>query len=119
MIVKFALAVLLAAALSSTASAHAFLTRAVPPVGSTVKAAPTEVAITYSESVEPTFSTIEVTDAAGTRVDARDLHISPDSDKRLMIGLKPLPAGTYTVTWHATSTDTHKTEGSYSFTVRP
>jgi methionine-rich copper-binding protein CopC len=28
--------------------------------------------------------------------------------------LKP---GSYTVTWHVLSVDTHRTEGSYSFTV--
>ena len=33
------------------------------------------------------------------------------------ISLRPLPPGTYKVNWHVLSVDTHKTEGSYSFTV--
>jgi methionine-rich copper-binding protein CopC len=30
-----------------------------------------------------------------------------------------LPPGAYTVKWHVLSTDGHKTEGSYSFMVKP
>ena len=30
----------------------------------------------------------------------------------------PLPAGTYTVNWHALATDGHKTTGHYVFTVK-
>ena len=31
--------------------------------------------------------------------------------------LPKLTPGTYTVNWHVTSVDTHKTEGNYKFTV--
>ncbi len=31
----------------------------------------------------------------------------------------PLPPGTYKVTWHALSTDGHRTQGSYEFTEAP
>ncbi|MGA3399614.1 MAG: copper resistance protein CopC [Acetobacteraceae bacterium] len=30
-----------------------------------------------------------------------------------------LPAGQYTVIWHVTSVDTHKTEGRFTFSVAP
>jgi methionine-rich copper-binding protein CopC len=60
-----------------------------------------------------------VQDASGARVDMDDVHTSPGNDKRLVIGLKPLKPGTYKVIWHATSTDTHKTEGTYNFSVSP
>jgi copper resistance protein C len=33
------------------------------------------------------------------------------------VTLPKLPPGTYTVNWHVTSVDTHKTEGNYTFTV--
>ena len=110
---------LLAASLSSAAFAHAHLTTATPPVGSTVRTVPTEIAITYSEDVEPKFSAIEVQDASGHRVDADDVHTAQGNAKRLIVGLKPLAPGTYKVIWHVTSTDTHKTDGSYSFTIAP
>jgi len=97
-------------------SAHAFLDTSVPPVGSTVQQPPAEVSIHFTEGVEPLFSTIVVQDAAGARVDNGAVHLEGD-DTHLAVGLKPLPAGTYKVIWHATATDTHKTTGSFTFTV--
>lgn len=102
---------------SGTAFAHAHLKSAMPPVDGTVQTAPAEVAVEYSETVEPRFSTIEVRDASGARVDTGNVHTAPGDGKRLVVGLKPLPAGTYMVTWQATATDTHKVKGNYSFTV--
>ena len=32
---------------------------------------------------------------------------------------KPLPAGEYTVRWQAVSVDTHHTQGTFEFTVKP
>ncbi|MEA2789271.1 MAG: copper resistance protein [Acetobacteraceae bacterium] len=113
--------VILAAAACLTgqaAFAHAFLDRASPAVGSEVSGAPASVALTYSEPVEPLFSSIQVTDANGARVDTG--KPSSRSDRRtLSVGLKLVTAGVYTVEWHVTSVDTHKTEGRFSFTVRP
>jgi len=102
---------------SSAASAHAFLKASIPAVGSSVQTAPAEVTIEFTEGVEPLFSTITVQDASGARVDTGGVHIEGD-DTHLAVGLKPLPPGTYRVTWHATATDTHKTQGSFSFTVK-
>jgi copper resistance protein C len=101
------------------ASAHAFLKSASPAVGSTVPAAPAELTIEFTEGVEPNFSTITVVDGGGARVDSGTVHLTPGGDTHLATALKPLPPGTYKVTWHATATDTHKTEGSFSFTVKP
>ncbi len=101
---------------ASPAFAHARLRASAPAVDATV-ASPAEVSITFSESLEPRFSTIEVTDAAGVRVDQGDLHLVGGDAKIVAIGLKALPNGKYTVLWHATSVDTHKTEGTFTFTV--
>lgn len=98
------------------ASAHAFLKTATPAVGSTVPQAPSEVVIEFTEGVEPRFSTITVQNAAGARVDAGSVHLAGD-DTHLAVGLKTLQPGTYKVIWHATATDTHKTQGSFAFTV--
>jgi methionine-rich copper-binding protein CopC len=112
----FAAAAMVLLATPAAASAHAFLKTASPPVGSTMQTAPAEVEITFTEGVEPAFSTIEVVDAKGTRVDKADPH--PTGDKtHLAVGLRPLPPGAYKVSWHVTATDTHKTEGTYSFTI--
>ena len=101
------------------ASAHAFLASATPAVGSTVHGAPAEVVIEFSESVEPRFSTIAVQDAAGAPVEVGAVHLAGGGGTRLAVGVGPLRPGTYTVVWHAVSTDTHRTEGRYGFTVAP
>lgn len=98
--------------------AHALLQRAEPSVGGTVRSPPAQVALTFTEAVEPLFSTVTVADAAGRRVDKGDVHAAGEA-RRLAVSLVPLVPGVYTVTWHATSVDTHKTEGSFSFTVAP
>jgi copper resistance protein C len=111
------LALTLASPLAATpAFAHAFLERARPAVGSEIPASPPAVVITYTEGVEPHFSQIEVHDAAGARVDKADVHTDGDIT-RLAVSLPQLPPGTYTVIWHVTSVDTHKTEGQFTFTV--
>jgi copper resistance protein C len=64
------------------------------------------------------FSTVHVTDANGARVD--EGKPTPQDDGRvLLITLKSLPPGVYSVEWHVTSVDTHKTEGHFTFTVKP
>jgi methionine-rich copper-binding protein CopC len=101
------------------ADAHALLRSASPPVGGTVRSAPGEVAITFSEGVEPRFSTIEVRDESGARVDKADPHNGPGGQTRLLVDLPPLKPGRYTVSWSAISVDTHHTEGKFTFTVAP
>jgi hypothetical protein len=104
--------------IAPAAYAHAFLDRASPAVGSEVTGSPSALNLTYTEPVEPLFSTVTVTDAAGTRVDAG--KPTPQDDGRILsVPLKTLPPGTYNVEWHVTSVDTHKTEGHFSFTVKP
>ena len=107
-------AALLAALGSLAAQAHAFLDHASPLVGSTVASAPREVSLTFSQNIEASFSSVEVTDGKGTRVDQGKSQVSGNT---MSVGLKSLSAGTYRVRWHVLSVDTHKTEGSFTFTV--
>ena len=104
---------------AALAEAHARLESATPPVGGTVATAPGQVAITFSEAVEPAFSAIEVTDATGKRVDRGKPHNGPGNGSVLIVDLPALPPGTYAVRWRAVSVDTHKTQGNYRFTVAP
>ncbi|HEX4112933.1 MAG TPA: copper homeostasis periplasmic binding protein CopC [Stellaceae bacterium] len=103
---------------AGTAGAHAFLDHARPAVGATVPA-PREVSIWFTEEVEPAFSKIAVTDAAGARVDKSDTHSDQADAKVLHVSLKSLPPGTYKVSWQVVSVDTHRTHGDFSFTVGP
>ena len=100
------------------AFAHAFLDRASPRVGSEVSGSPPAVLLTYTEPVEPLFSTVQVTNSSGDRVD--DGKPVPQDDGRILsVPLKKLSPGVYSVEWHVTSVDTHKTEGHFTFTVKP
>lgn len=99
------------------AFAHAFLQGAIPPVGSDVDASPQALTLTFTEGVEPLFSTVVVNDQNGTAVATGKAHVAADNNRRLIVDLPTLPPGTYTVIWHVTSVDTHKTEGNYKFTV--
>jgi len=116
----FALAGALSLAGAGAALAHADLTSADPAAGASLKTAPTAISITFTEEVEPKFSSIEVLDGSGKRLDDGKAHTAPDNEKLLSVGLKPLGPGTYKVIWHATAADdSHKTKGSYEFTVQP
>src|SRR5262249_2697578 len=106
---------LLCAAFGNVAArAHAFLDHASPLVGSTVASAPREVSLTFTQNLEAAFSSVQVTDANGARVDRGKAQVSGNI---MRVGLKALPQGTYRVRWQALSVDTHKTEGSFTFRV--
>jgi methionine-rich copper-binding protein CopC len=106
------LAALLLAPLSA-ASAHAMLDHADPRVGSTVPAAPKELALWFTEKLEPAFSTAEVRNAQGAVLSGK----ARVAGEELRVPLKSLPPGTYTVNWRVLSVDAHRTQGSFSFTV--
>ncbi len=111
---KFAIAAFVIALASSTSvQAHARLDHASPAVGSTVGSSPGQIALYFTESLEPKFSGAEVRNSAGARVDTG--HSA--SGNTLGVSVKGLAPGAYTVSWHVLSVDTHKTQGSFSFRV--
>src|SRR5579883_588432 len=103
-IATFATTTFLTLLMATLAHAHAFLDHAEPRVGSTVPIAPREVVLSYTQNLEPAFSSIEVSDSKGARVDQGKPGISAST---MRVGLKPLPPGSYRVRWHVLSVDTH------------
>jgi copper resistance protein C len=101
----------------SAAQAHAFLNHASPAVGSAVPTAPAAVNLWFTQEVEPAFSSVTVTNQAGQRVDLGNVQVPPGAPAQLQVGLRPLPPGTYTVSWHVVSVDTHPTQGTFTFQV--
>ena len=97
--------------------AHAFLDHASPAVGSSMPTSPPNVTLWFTQDLEPAFSSVTVTNEAGQRVDLGNAQIPQGSPAELQIGLKPLPPGTYLVSWHVVSVDTHPTEGTFTFEV--
>jgi copper resistance protein C len=98
------------------ATAHAMLDHAEPRVGNKVATAPREVTLWFTQKLEPSFSTITVTNAAGERVDIGKTRVS---GSQMSVSLRPGGTGTYRVNWHVLSVDTHTTEGNFTFQVGP
>jgi hypothetical protein len=104
---------------AAAAFAHAQLDKAAPAVGSAV-APPAEIRLKFSEGVEPRFSTIALSSETGAAAPLGAPSLDPADDSVLIAKVaKTLAPGVYTVTWHAVSVDTHKTQGSFDFTVKP
>jgi methionine-rich copper-binding protein CopC len=99
---------------ANAAQAHAFLDHASPLVGSTVAAAPRELALTFTQNLEAAFSTVTVTGPNGARVDSGKAQVSGNT---MRVGLKAAGPGTYRVRWHVLSVDTHTTQGRFTFQV--
>jgi methionine-rich copper-binding protein CopC len=111
----------LAAAITFAAApafAHAFLQSASPKVGSTVATPPREVSITFSEAVEPSFSVITVSGPPGFSGAG---PARPKGDARTLAAplRAPLPPGGYVVRWRVVSTDSHTTQGTFRFELKP
>ena len=67
----FGLIVAVTCALSANAAcAHAFLDHAVPGVGATVSGSPSELKLTFTESLMPAFSGVKIATADGAPVPA-------------------------------------------------
>ena len=117
------LAWLVALALSVVAVgafAHAFVDHAVPAVGSTVHDPPREIAIWFTQELEPAFSTITLQDAKGNAIAAAAKNaVDPSNRTLLRLPVPALAPGKYRVVWHVLSIDSHVTEGDFTFDVAP
>jgi copper resistance protein C len=113
---RISIAAVAIASAATPAFAHAFLQHAAPGASAALKPPPSRVALIFSEKLEPVFSGIAVTDVTGRSVEAGAPAIGGNS---MVAPLRPLAPGQYRVAWHAVSVDTHRTEGAYSFTVKP
>jgi methionine-rich copper-binding protein CopC len=110
-------ALFLAFATATAVHAHAHLVKSEPGVDAIVSA-PHELVLHFSEQLEGAFSGATVTDARGAAVSGK-ATVDANDKKTMRVPLKPDGGGTYKVNWHALSVDTHKTQGSFSFTVKP
>ena len=102
-----------------TAHAHAMLDRASPPVGSSQAKAPREVALWFTQELEPAFSNIEVRNDSGALVSSGKAHVDRANRTQLSVPVRSLPPGTYKVIWRVLSVDTHRTQGDFTFRVGP
>jgi methionine-rich copper-binding protein CopC len=104
--------------LATPAFAHAHLKSADPADTAVLDSSPASISLSFTEGLELAFSGIVLTGPSGP-VTLGAAGLAGDDHARLVIPVPaPLAAGTYTVNWHALSTDGHKTIGRTVFTVK-
>lgn len=105
---------------AATAFAHAFLARAVPGVGSTVTGSPSELQLSFTQNIVLAFSGVRLAGAGGQAIAIGKPRLDPAQPNVLHVRIEhPLKPGAYLVSWHVVSVDTHRTSGTYKFTVAP
>lgn len=98
----------------------------VTPAADSVVAAPTKLQLTFSEKLVQQFSgaDLAMTDMPGMKMKAPmkmggvTAGVAPDGVSLVVTLANPLPKGTYKLTYHVVSSDTHRVEGGYSFKVK-
>jgi copper transport protein len=104
---------------TTRASAHGYLIRTIPTDGAVFERSPVRVQAWFSESLEPRFSTVTVTDERGTPIPPLDVSVSPTNSTQLVARLpKGLPNGAYVVRVRgAFASDGHVLSESFVFWV--
>jgi copper transport protein len=85
----------------------------------TVNTVPRQVALVYSEAVEPRFAIVSVTDAGAQPQTVGPPHRSAANPDELDVPLKHLRRGWYLVVWRVISVDGHPVRGAFTFAVGP
>ncbi|MBB3590530.1 hypothetical protein FHX08_000874 [Rhizobium sp. BK529] len=105
-------------ALAGQAFAHAHL-KSSEPADKAAVAAPTELDLTFTEEVNLKFSGVAMTGPDKQQIKLGEGMLM-EGNKELMVPVSgKLAPGSYTVDWYVLSTDGHKSNGTFSFTVNP
>lgn len=100
--------------------AHTDFVRSEPADGATLKEAPNEIRIWFSEPIKVALSTFQVRDANGKQVDRGDLRADEKDPKLVRLSLSAdLQPGAYEVNWNAIAQDLHPAKGKFIFRIVP
>jgi copper transport protein len=101
---------------AAPASAHAALAESSPAPDSLLQEAPTQVVLTFTETVNPVAGKIRVIAPDGSRVDRDEVRVS---GQQVIIPLQSVTAaGTYLVSYRVVSADSHPVGGAFSFSYK-
>jgi copper resistance protein C len=124
---RFALAapVLFALAFAGSAHAHAKLLSSSPAANATV-AKPGKIVLNFNEKLVAAFvkTSLNMTGMPGMAdhplmpITGYTSAMSKDGKTLTLTMRKALPPGTYQLKWSAAGADTHRMEGTFSFTVK-
>lgn len=98
------------------AAAHAVLVETNPANDAVLGRSPSRILLRFNEPVETAFGSIRVYDGDGDRVDRGTVE-RPDAESVAIPVARPLPRGTYTVSWRVVSADSHPVHGAFVFSV--
>ncbi|MFE6482625.1 copper resistance CopC/CopD family protein [Streptomyces sp. NPDC057757] len=100
------------------ASAHAALKGSDPQDGSVVKKAPTQITLTFTESVGLLDDSFRVITPENRRVDTGKPGHAGDRANTALVSLPDdMGTGTFTVAWRVVSADSHPVSGAFTFSI--
>lgn len=106
---------LLLCTLLSWAHAHP---KAMIPAAESTGPSPSKIVVTFSEIVEPKFSSLTLGDEKGSLIRTEHSQSDPSDAKTLILPVPALTAGSYFVHWVSVASDGHRMQGEYKFTVK-
>ncbi|MDS1916382.1 copper resistance protein CopC [Enterobacter asburiae] len=90
-----------------------------PPIKLNLQSPPKQLALSFTESLEPSFSKAELKNADGHIIPAGKPALVPKDKATLIVPVSTtFDKGQYEVDWTALSVDGHKTQGKYTFIVK-
>ncbi len=98
------------------AIAHTNLIDSVPAPGEVLDQSPSEVRLTFNESIS-LESSFEIFGENFKRVEGISPEINLVTPSEMIACIPPLQPGTYTLQWTAISADGHSATGSFSFAI--
>lgn len=101
---------------ATPASAHAVVVAANPAQTSVIGFSPTEVSVTFSESISIVAGKAQVIGPDGERILAAEPRVS-GTTLRIPVRKADKPLGTYVVSYRVMSADSHPIAGGYTFSV--
>lgn len=110
---------------AAPAIAHPKLLNATPAPGGTASKV-TQASLAFSEQLVPQLSGIDLVmtgmpgmaNHAPMKIAGFKTSVSDDGKTLTAAFPRALPAGNYTLDWHAVSVDTHRVTGKFTFTAR-
>jgi copper transport protein len=99
------------------AAAHAALLGTQPAPSATLATAPASVTLSFGEPVRVVAQGIRVLGPNGSTVDSGSAGPVDGRQDTVGVAIKAAAPGTYTVSWHVQSADSHPVSGAFTFSV--
>lgn len=117
LLISLFLAAVATFAVTPAASAHAALVSTSPADAAVVAIAPASISANFDEAVGVSADSLRVYAPNGQRADTGDTKQGADAQQITADLLSHLGNGTYTVSWHVVSADSHAVSGAFTFSV--